>query len=263
MNGSKPPMWKTVHQSVQGTSHRAAGLACQDSSAVREIELAGETVLVAACSDGAGSAELSHVGSEVACQTLVNLVAAEARAFGAPAAIDFEHAAGWVAEVHRALGRVADQQDVELRQLACTLLFAVVTSRGTAFGQIGDGAIVVSRAGAYQAVFWPQSGEYVNTTNFISDPRWPSNFEFAWREGPVDELALLSDGLQMLALDYRAKGPHGPFFAPMFQALRNEADPAKLTEPLRAFLDSPAVAERTDDDKTLILATRLEPLTPC
>ena len=74
-------MWKTIHQSVQGTSHCAGGVPCQDSSAVRQIELGGETLLVLACSDGAGSAELSHLGSQTACQTLVNLVSAEARAF--------------------------------------------------------------------------------------------------------------------------------------------------------------------------------------
>jgi hypothetical protein len=62
----------------------------------------------------------------------------------------------------------------------------------------------------------------------------------------------------MVALDFRAQQPHGPFFAPMFAALRKEAEPERLTEPLRAFLDSPALAERTDDDKTLILATRLD-----
>jgi hypothetical protein len=33
--------------------------------------------------------------------------------------------------------------------------------------------------------------------------------------------------------------------------------PRRLTGELRRFLDSPAVNKRTDDDKTLVLATRL------
>lgn len=250
-------MWKTLYQSVRGTSHQQSGQPCQDSSAARPLALADETVLVLACSDGAGSAEFSDIGSQVACQTLVNLVCAEARVAGKLGTVGPDRARTWLTEVHRAIAAQADAREVDLRQLACTLLFAVVGERGAAFGQIGDGAIVVRREEAYEAVFWPQSGEYVNTTNFVSDPRYEAFLEFTWRDAPVDEVALFSDGLQMLGLDYREKRVHGPFFAPLFASLRKQADAGDLIEPMRAFLDSPRLAERTDDDKTLILATRL------
>ena len=72
----------------------------------------------------------------------------------------------------------------------------------------------------------------------------------------MDELALLTDGLQMLALRFADKSVHGPFFLPMFQALRAAESASALQTPLRDFLNSPAVNRRTDDDKTLILATR-------
>jgi hypothetical protein len=250
-------MWKTVYQSVRGTSHQQSGQPCQDSSAARQAALADEIVLVLACSDGAGSAEFSDVGSRVACQTLVDLVCAEARVAGKLGTVGPDRARGWLAEVRRAIGAQADLREIDLRQLACTLLFAVVGERGAAFGQIGDGAIVVGGNESYDAVFWPQSGEYVNTTNFISNPRFATLLEFAWRDAPVDEVALFSDGLQMLSLDYRQKRVHGPFFAPLFASLRKQASAGDLMEPMRAFLESPRLAERTDDDKTLILATRL------
>jgi hypothetical protein len=250
-------MWKTVYQSVQGTSHVQAGQPCQDSCAARQIESAHETVLVLACSDGAGSAALSDVGSRIACQTLVDLVAAEVRAAGRLDSVDLARASTWFEQVHKALGMQADLSDADSRQFACTLLFAVLGQAGAAFGQLGDGAIVVCHGETYDPVFWPQSGEYVNTTNFVTDPRYSTFVEFAWRDAPVDEAALFSDGLQMLGLDYRAKRAHDPFFTPMFRSLRKEPDCGKLMEPLRAFLASPQLAERTDDDKTLILATRL------
>jgi hypothetical protein len=252
-------MWKTLYQSVQGTSHVQSGQPCQDSCAAREIELdgRGESVLVLACSDGAGSAELSDVGSRVACQTLVDLVAAEVRGAGGLEPVNRERAREWFEQVHRSIGEQADLRDVPARQLACTLLCAVLGPTGAAFGQVGDGAIVVWEANEYHHVFWPQSGEYANTTNFVTDPRYPEHLQFAWRDGALDEVALLSDGLQMLGLDFAARRPHGPFFAPMFQALRATTDAAGLMGPLRTFLESPRLAERTDDDKTLILATRL------
>ncbi len=250
-------MWKTLYQSVQGTSHVQSGQPCQDSCAARQLDVDGESVLVLACSDGAGSAEFSEVGSRVACQTLVDFVSAEVRTAGKLERVDRERALEWLEMVHRSIGEQADKRDVAARQLACTLLFAIVGGGGTAFGQVGDGAIVVGQQDEYQHVFWPQSGEYANTTNFVTDPRYPSYFEFEWRDAPPEEVALFSDGLQMLGLDFAARRPHGPFFAPMFQSLRAAPDASQLVEPMRAFLESPRLAERTDDDKTLILATRL------
>ena len=249
-------MWKTVYQSVQGTSHEQSGWPCQDSSSARQVDTGSETVLVLACSDGAGSAEFSQIGSQAACATLVDLVSAETRMMRHLGTVDRKRARAWVKQVHRAVGVQADLREVAARQLACTLLFAVLGEHGAAFGQIGDGAIVVHGDDDYRTEFWPQSGEYANTTNFVSDRRWDSHFEFAWHDEPVDEVALFSDGLQMLALDYTTRQVHAPFFAPLFASLREQPGAAQLQEPMRAFLDSPQLAERTDDDKTLMLASR-------
>ena len=78
----------------------------------------------------------------------------------------------------------------------------------------------------------------------------------------VAEIALLTDGLQLLALHYPRRQAHEPFFRPLFQHLRAFPEPGcpePLTAALERFLDSPAVNQRTHDDKTLILATRLPP----
>ena len=74
-------------------------------------------------------------------------------------------------------------------------------------------------------------------------------------------MALLTDGLQGLALRFDTREAHGPFFEPMFARLRaeGEGEPESLREELRAFLGSAPVNQRTDDDKTLVLATRLLP----
>jgi hypothetical protein len=75
----------------------------------------------------------------------------------------------------------------------------------------------------------------------------------------VDEVSLLTDGLQMLALCLGDKRVHSPFFLPMFRALRATDSTSALQKPFRDFLSSPRVNDRTDDDKTLILATRRLP----
>jgi len=53
-----------------------------------------------------------------------------------------------------------------------------------------------------------------------------------------------------------------PFFDKMFPAVRALPESGldeKLSEALAKYLDSPAICQRTDDDKTLVLATRRPP----
>jgi hypothetical protein len=164
---------------------------------------------------------------------------------------------GWTRAVHEALTAEAQARGVVARDLACTLLVAVIGRAAAAFLQIGDGAMVILEGEEYRPVFWPQTGEYQNTTFFISDPKFEQNVQHVIRQQEVTELALFSDGLQMLALNYGAKAVHQGFFVPMFASLRRAEDAQELLVPLKQFLDSQAVNNRTDDDKTLVLATRV------
>jgi hypothetical protein len=252
-------MWKTLCQSVPGTSHRRQQKPCQDYGTACSVPLPHERVLILACSDGAGSAEYSQLGARLACEAAVRTIAAALQATGGLPVTRTLEAAAWVRPVHEALAAAAAARQIDLRQMACTLLFAVLGERGAAFGQIGDGAIVAQLGGRFEHMHWPQAGQYFNTTFFVTDPNFEAHLECLWCSQPVDEVALFTDGLQSLALDFAARQAHGAFFAPMFAALRREPAFESLLAPLAAFLDSPAVTQRTDDDKTLILATRI----PC
>jgi hypothetical protein len=145
---------------------------------------------------------------------------------------------------------------LDLGDFASTLLTAIVGREATVFSQIGDGAIVFNDGSGYQTAVWPQSGEYVNTTYFLTGADWTERLGFRSVSGVVEELALLTDGLQPLALHYASRSVHAPFFDPMLAALRQAPCPEGLEGPLRLFLASPSVNDRTDDDKTLMLATR-------
>ena len=91
------------------------------------------------------------------------------------------------------------------------------------FFQIGDGAIVYqAEDGRYVPALWPQSGEYANCTWFLTDPDASSRVQAA-RARSVHEVALLTDGLQGLALQFVTRAAHGPFFEPMFARLRSGA----------------------------------------
>lgn len=254
--------WRYVYASVPGVAHLADGIDCQDACAVQLVtapEIGPVLVLVAA--DGAGSAARSRAGAELACRTLLAECATRLTDGGS---MDWTRteAEALLQSVRTALAQQAADAGVPVREFACTLLGAVVTADRALFLQIGDGAIVVGAENGYRPVFWPQAGEYANETRFATDPDAVAHLECAVLVEPVAEIALLTDGLQLLTLHYRDRQAHAPFFRPMFQSLRAHPEPgppAMLAVALEHFLASPAVNQRTHDDKTLILATRLPP----
>ncbi len=249
-------MWKFVCRSVVGTSHRRDGLPCQDACrAVTVRANEAEDVLILVCADGAGSAARADVGAVTACDALAASAGADLKEGLPVSEVERDTVLYWFDKVRQELTANADLALLTPRDLACTLLLAVVGADAAAFAQVGDGAFVVGDGGEYRPVFWPQSGEYANTTNFVTDPAYADNLAFERRPGRLDEVALLTDGLQRLALDFTGKTAHRPFFEPLFRQLR--AADGDLTVALAQFLNSPRVNQRSDDDKTLILAARV------
>lgn len=250
-------MWKYLNESVEGTSHRDGATGCQDSSFVTPFKIEGDDVLILACADGAGSAAESALGSRVACETVTQLAVSFLESGRKPGDILDDEVRRWFGAVQDALNAEAERENLSARDLACTLLLSIVSNSASAFAQIGDGAIVILEDGEYRPVFWPEHGEYQNATYFITERDCATHVQIRCSQVGISELAMFSDGLQMLALNYAAKTAHQPFFTPMFHALRAAADQQDLIAPLRSFLDSRAVNDRTDDDKTLILASRV------
>jgi hypothetical protein len=248
-------VWKFVLANSQGTSHVRGGQPCQDFADAVPLTVDGAEYLIAVCADGAGSASFAEIGSRLAC------VAAMERARQLVSQTPFEELQTQslppiFESAHAALAMEARAWGVRSRELACTLLVSILGKNRGLFAQIGDGAIVASSEGGLEPVFWPQSGEYVNTTLFLSDENFAEQVQYRSIEAPINELGMFTDGIERLALRFADRSVHAPFFAPMFAALRDTADPLLLHEPLRLFLDSPQVNERTDDDKTLLLAVR-------
>lgn len=254
--------WRYVYASVPGVAHLAGNIECQDAcgAALLPVPDAGP-VLVLAVADGAGSATHARAGAELACRTLLAECTVRLADSGA---LDWTPTAAetLLQSVRTALTQRAVDAGLPVREFACTLLGAVVAADQALFLQIGDGAIVVATGEGYRPVFWPQTGEYANETRFVTDPDAADHLERLILTEPVAEIALLSDGLQLLALHYHQRQAHAPFFRPLFQHLRAHPEPGcpeALAAALERFLVSPAVNQRTHDDKTLILATRLPP----
>jgi hypothetical protein len=212
--------------------------------------------LVACVADGAGSAQFSDAGSLIACTTIAESATAYFQERGSFDELEQADVVRWCETARRRIADEATARGCNLRELATTLSGAVVSPTRSAFFQIGDGVIVLGNRGLYGVVFWPQSGEYANSTNFLTSDEYQQQLEFLATETRWSDIALLTDGLERLALRFDSQTPHPPFFDPLFHALRNTDDIERLNDDLRRFLGTDSIQIRSDDDKTLIIASR-------
>jgi serine/threonine protein phosphatase PrpC len=159
------PGWRTLAASVAGVSHAAAAEPCADACAVRAE---GER-LVAVVADGAGASERAAEGARLACAAVLELATAW-KGDADLGAFRRDEALAWLQAVRERLQAAAAAEQVDWRAFSCTLLVALVDARRAVFLQIGDGAIVYRGAdGRYVPALWPQTGEYANTTWFVTD----------------------------------------------------------------------------------------------
>jgi len=257
--------WLVARASVQGTSHSRMGQPCQDSSSVGEG--APDGMLVAAVADGAGSAALSADGSRIAAcaatRRAVRLIRLHVQPFyeGVLEEILLES----VRAARNALEAEAYRREKELRSFATTLIVAICAPEITGAAQIGDGAMVTAdkrmpqddEDSVYALFSAPQRGEYANTTNFITSSGWQNSLEVRTRRGGISRLAMFTDGIQSIALNAASgNAPHAPFFDPLFGWADKQKDASAAESSLAAFLSSPRVTARADDDLTLLLAVR-------
>jgi Protein phosphatase 2C len=260
-----PRSWRIAAASAIGTSHVATGLPCQDFAHCSVIDTRGGPTLVSVVCDGAGSAAHSDIGAWLAASTFAELVELHFEEGGGIADLSKDKAREWIRAVGDALESRAKEAGHSLRDYACTLLAAIIGSREAAFLQVGDGAIVVSHGeeDGWSYVFWPQHGEYANTTNFVVSANARDVMEFEVAPRRIDELAMFSDGIENLVLHQNSRTVHGRFFDQMMPPVRKAAAPGldtKLSDGLRSYLSSSTICERTDDDKSLILASRRPPI---
>jgi hypothetical protein len=78
-------------------------------------------------------------------------------------------------------------------------------------------------------------------------------------ENGQDEIAIFTDGLQHLVLRYDQQTVHGPFFERMLRPVRQSSvlgEDRRLGDELKAYLGSETISTRTDDDLTLLMASR-------
>lgn len=259
-------MWRCVAGEATGRSHRISGKPCEDvhrghARPVKRawgIHHADAAVSIIAVADGAGSASHALEAAKLATETVRRqamhwLLLNNADALAPP------DVAGWFSATHDRLVAQAAKRKVPPHEFSCTLLFALLGPDGAAFGQIGDGAIVMRDAGddaAWRVHTWPQAypGE-PNSTRFVIDAGIEQHGVFAvLRPSPI-EVALFTDGMEQLVLNSRDQEPYAPFFDHVFAPLR--AGKAMEGKDVSALLTEDRTDAESSDDRTLVLCRRV------
>jgi hypothetical protein len=233
----------------------ASGIPCQDAHQACVEPFGSGEVLLVACADGAGSASRSDEGARWACDEAI-LALKHIVAKGGPDAIDDGAMLGVVAKARERVFENASDSGLPAREFASTLLVVAVTPREAVAVQVGDGAVVVGSAGCLDLVISVEQ-EVLNVTDFLVDSDAMSKVR-RWSAPAtgIDSVAVSTDGLVPVLIDQRRGRPHPPMFGMLFGALHDTTDETEVGERLSAFVRSEQVCQRTDDDKTLVLACR-------
>jgi hypothetical protein len=249
--------WQWMGARSRGSSHEAQGSRLQDASVCFSPPSRPE-IFVAIISDGAGSAPFGGEGASLICRNIGGRIRAHFRSTSKPP--QEAKLLDWIDDTRDFISAVASRRGRSLTDFAATLVGSITDGLQTTVFHIGDGCIVVrdSLTTDWHAPTWPEGGEFASTTFFLTDENEPK-LRFSMTERDIDVIASFSDGLERLALDFKVRTPFRKFFdgisAPLAKAVGTGRD-RDLSEKLKAFLGSPQVLERTDDDKSLIVAIR-------
>jgi len=251
------PFWRVVGASVAGTSHIQHDIPCQDNYAVRVLD---SHVLIAAVADGLGSASRSDEGARIAsCKAVESL---ETTISGQTLNLDEE----WLREMKQSFGKAreslllyANEQMVTAREFATTLTCIVLTEDQIVVGHLGDGFVVAEdRQGLLHTIARPQRGEYANEVCPLTADNALEFLDIQLCRFQIKSILLSTDGMLRLALKLPDATPYEPFFRPLIDFVAKVETEEMGSQNLGQFLTSDRVCERTDDDKTLVIVTRLD-----
>jgi hypothetical protein len=245
-------IWKIVAASVTGEAHLKQGKGNEDAFCLAS-RLDGSLLLTVA--DGAGSASYGAEGAELATTFALEFLSE----IELPTTEDALQALmqGTVQHVHNVLETHATTKEKDIKDFASTLLVAVLTRSYIAALQMGDGAIVGIKDETVTKLTRATHGEYASETVFITSQDY---LEYCSCTVTSSEnftgIALLTDGLEPVAMNLQTGEPFAPFFNPLFLFVRNEKDAREKSLALSEFLASDRISQRTHDDKTLVLVVR-------
>jgi hypothetical protein len=262
--------WTSGGASIVGSSHRKTDTPCQDAHLI----VTANGSLIVAVSDGLGSAALSHIGAKHVCTSVIHsiertfdmqrtrklslggvreLIWRFTRAPKNPEQMLKEA----FTEAHQRLAKLAAAEGNLLSAYACTLVVVVVMADSWHTLHIGDGAVVgVDEDGSVRTLSAPERGEFVNSVTPLTSTRYQRAYRYAEGHERLFGVAVFSDGIQNLCINYKTGAAFDGFFQPILSWFRGLPRDYDRTTAIAKLLDSAQIRQKSDDDLTLAIALR-------
>ena len=249
--------WAWAAAACKGTSHEKTGIRLQDAFACSSVNSEQGELFFGIISDGAGSADYGGQGASIICSTLSRAIKDYCPLNGLPTESIIE---SWVDKARDRIFQASVMRGLRPRDFAATLVCVISNGEESLVVHVGDGCAVFREesSGEWIAPTWPEQGEFASTTYFVTDEyglRLRVNHHYL----AISAIAIFSDGLERLALDFQETKPFKGFFDGMVKPLISSQQLGKdkvLSVALKKYLDSDSINSRTDDDKSLIIAIR-------
>jgi hypothetical protein len=270
--------WFVIGGSVIGKSHIESQLPCQDNHYYEDI---GNDWGVAVVADGAGSAQYSHLGSQL-------IVQKTAGAFHElviknnwhqqnqlPSNEDWHLSAKKVlTNVKEMLESYANVHQLETKSLAGTVIAVIYSPIGLLITHIGDGrAAYCNDQNEWKSIMIPWKGEEANATVFMTSDIWHEELDHFVESRVITEkpiaFTLMSDGCEKASFECSQvdpstkqwsdpNKPYPKFFKPLVNTLKNLKQEgtsySEIKNKWHSFLsDGNQTLKDESDDKTMIL----------
>ena len=240
--------------SVIGPLHIQLGIPCQDACAYEILPFDWGIIAVA---DGLGSASKSDIGAKIAVEAAVKAGKEFITKKKNDEIIYDEILREAVFSARKSLETKANEEQCNLRDLACTIIIVVNYKDTISVAHIGDGAVVAKTKDNLKLISGPGESEYVNEVVPLTSKEWEKSLRISPIISNIECVAVFTDGCQRAAL-LRTQNdvlPYDQFFRPLFSYAQEELDDlSQGEEDIRNLLASHKMCDNSEDDKTLVIS---------
>lgn len=244
-------MIKATCGKIVGLSHAHEKTPCQDAVAIKLKSNGGCIAL----SDGAGSRQLSHLGSAILTERMADFGVNNFEKIHdlvirkSPKAIDLV-----IDPLLVCLRGAVRRKSIEIDALAATLMFFSCDGDRFIAGHIGDGAIFIRDSNGVKLLSEPENGEYSNITYFITDKNAKQKLRlYSGVIGKCFGAMVMSDGTAESLFDKKLRKP-GAAANRIFQ-WSDELPMRKMSKVIAGNLKH-SFQKKTSDDCSIAVMTR-------
>ncbi len=224
---------------------------CDDRFRYRVIN---QSIGIIAVADGAGSAKRGDAGALTCVSSSISFFLHHRKTL-----TQKENTPGLIKKAfhfaYLSILAVSRKMNLELKDLATTLIIAVIYSDSVFTGHIGDGGVVIKTKDNLIVLSEPEKSEYINETSFITDRNWINSLRINQIHTEIEGVFVFTDGCQRGILRYEGERwiPYDKFFNPVLKFFKGCTEKRIFQRDLKLLLNSEKFLKISRDDRTLVV----------